>query len=110
MLPVDKWHVQILDPKFGRHLHLSIIEPDYDQKEKKFKHIDELQFFDLHEADLGRGRLRCGLARARRGAAGDLGRALAVPLHHLDSCVAQLAQGECAAGVAFLTYILTHIM
>ena len=54
MLPIKKYIVQIFDPKFGRHLNIATLEPDYYESEKRFLSIEELNFYRMEETQMGK--------------------------------------------------------
>ncbi len=53
-LPLKKYIVQVFDPKFGRFLNIATLEPDYYEDRGRFLGIEELNFFTLKEAEMGK--------------------------------------------------------
>ncbi|CAD7934286.1 unnamed protein product [Amoebophrya sp. A120] len=52
--PIEKFHVQVHDPKYGKFLTLSVIEGDYDEAAKRVLKIEELNYFKMEEKNMGK--------------------------------------------------------
>mmetsp|Transcript_8829 Transcript_8829/g.21492 ORF Transcript_8829/g.21492 Transcript_8829/m.21492 type:complete len:1020 (+) Transcript_8829:300-3359(+) len=52
--PIEKYHLQVFDPRYGKFLTLSVLEGDYDEDEKRFIKIEEQNFFKMQESEMGK--------------------------------------------------------
>ncbi|CAD7933059.1 unnamed protein product [Amoebophrya sp. A25] len=51
---IEKYHIQVFDPRFGKFLTVSVLEGDYDVEAKRVLKIEEINSFKLEEAAIGK--------------------------------------------------------